>query len=258
MPSKENIEVAVVQTQLHWEDVEANLDMFSSLLDAAQQADIYVLPEMFTTGFSMQPERFASKSQTLGVEWLKQTATKKQAAIVGSIMVEDGGSYYNRLYFVTPSQEVFTYNKKHLFSLGNEQQHYTAGTEKLLVEYLGWKICPMVCYDLRFPVWSRNTEQYDLLLYVANWPERRINHWRSLLIARAIENQCYVGASNRIGNDANNVSHNGNSMLVEYSGEVLQESLNETIILHQTLSKEALKKYRNAFPFLNDRDQFTM
>ncbi len=256
MAPYENIKIAVVQTPLHWEDVDANLTMFSEILSNAQQADIYVLPEMFTTGFSMQPEKFAKESYNKGSEWLKQTAKDKQAAIVGSIMVEDGGRYYNRLLFATPNGKNFSYDKKHLFSLGNEQEHYTAGNAPLTIEYLGWKIRPLICYDLRFPVWSRNTNDYDLLIYVANWPQKRIQHWRSLLIARAIENQCYVVGCNRIGNDANGVAHNGSSIIVDYSGDTLHEDSQNPIVLYQELSKNLLSKYKKHFPFLSDRDSF--
>lgn len=258
MTIKENIKIAVIQTDLHWENVDANLAMFSKLIGDAEEVDIFVLPEMFTTGFSMQPEKFAKESYQKGLSWLQHTAKAKQAAIVGSIMVEEEGQYYNRLFFVTPSNQTYQYDKKHLFSLGNEQQHYTAGNQSIIIDYLGWRIKPLVCYDLRFPVWSRNTEDYELLLYVANWPERRIHHWSSLLIARAIENQCYVSASNRIGADTNNISHNGNSMIIEYSGAVLNEETNSEAILYQTLSKQALNKYKKSFPFLSDRDFFTI
>lgn len=256
MATQENIKIAVVQTDLHWENVDANLTMLSDIINNAETADIFILPEMFTTGFSMQPEKFAKESYQKGLEWLQQTAQTKQAAIVGSIMVEDGGQYYNRLFFVTPSNQVYQYDKKHLFSLGNEQQHYAAGNQSIIIDYLGWRIKPLVCYDLRFPVWSRNTEDYELLLYVANWPEKRIYHWRSLLIARAIENQCYVAASNRIGADANGIDHNGNSMVIEYSGNVLNEDAGSKVVLYQTLSKQALNKYKKSFPFLSDGDLF--
>lgn len=256
MPVKENISIAVVQTLLYWENIDANLTMFSELLSKAKTADLYILPEMFTTGFSMQPQKYGKESYEKGLSWLKRTAKEKQAAIVASMMVRDNENYYNRLFFVTPSQDIFTYDKKHLFGLGNEQQHYTSGKEQLIVDYLGWKIHPLICYDLRFPVWSRNTVDYDLLLYVANWPQKRINHWRSLLIARAIENQCYVAACNRIGDDANGIAHNGNSIIVEYSGEVLAESIDEATILYQNLSKSHLLKFKKAFPFLGDKDKF--
>lgn len=257
MENKEQLTVSVIQTELIWENVDANLQQFAQLLNNAAPADIYVLPEMFTTGFSMQPEKFASASHTKGLAWLKQTAANKNAAIIGSLMVDDEGKYFNRLFFVTPQQQVYTYDKKHLFSLGNEQNHYTAGTQLLLVDYLGWKICPLVCYDLRFPAWARNSHNYDLLIYVANWPERRAYHWRNLLVARAIENQTYVAACNRIGTDGSGVTHNGNSMLIDCSGQVIAESTNAISILSHTFSKEAQQQYRASFPFLADRDRFT-
>lgn len=258
MQTKNNLQIAVIQTPLFWEDVDANLQQFTQLLQNAPQADVYVLPEMFATGFSMQPEKFAALSGNKGLAWLKETAAAKGAAITGSLMVDDGGKYYNRLFFITPQQQVYTYDKKHLFSLGNEQNHYTAGVAPLIVDYLGWKIFPLICYDLRFPVWSRNVHNYDLLIYVANWPERRSLHWRSLLPARAIENQAYVAASNRVGDDGNGVAHSGNSMLIDYSGQVLAENANESTILTATFSKDELEKYRAAFPFLNDRDKFSL
>jgi omega-amidase len=257
MENKKQLTVSVIQTELIWENVDANLQQFTQLLNNAAPADIYVLPEMFTTGFSMQPEKFASESHTKGLAWLKQTAANKNAAIIGSLMVDDEGKYFNRLFFVTPQQQVYTYDKKHLFSLGNEQNHYTAGTQLLLVDYLGWKICPLVCYDLRFPAWARNSHNYDLLIYVANWPERRAYHWRNLLVARAIENQTYVAACNRIGADGSGVTHNGNSMLIDCSGQVIAESINASSVLTHTFSKEAQQQYRASFPFLADRDRFT-
>lgn len=258
MENKEHLSVSVIQTELVWENVDANLQQFTQLLNNAALADVFVLPEMFLTGFSMQPEKFANESHTKGLAWLKQTAARKNAAIVGSLMVDDGDKYYNRLFFVTPQQQVYTYDKKHLFSLGNEQEHYTAGKELLIVDYLGWKICPLICYDLRFPAWARNSHNYDLLIYVANWPERRAYHWRSLLIARAIENQTYVAACNRIGTDGNDVTHNGNSMLIDCSGQVIAESTNAISNLSYTFSKSEQQKYRSAFPFLADRDNFTL
>lgn len=256
MEPKETIKIAAVQANLHWESVEANLAMFSNIIKDAEPADIFVLPEMFTTGFSMQPEKFAKESYLKGVTWLKETAKTKQAAIVGSIMVEEEDKFYNRLLFVTPTVDIYQYDKKHLFSLGNEQEHYTAGEEPILIDYLGWKIKPLICYDLRFPVWSRNTNNYELLLYVANWPEKRIKNWRSLLIARAIENQSYVVACNRIGVDANAIEHNGNSMIIDYNGDVLQEEINNAVVLYQHLSKKLLNKYKQSFPFLSDKESF--
>jgi omega-amidase len=255
MVTKNTLQVAVVQTNLHWENVEANLAMFDGLLANAGPADLIVLPEMFATGFSMQPEKFAQKSYTLGFEWLKQKAKQTGAAITGSLMAPNGNTYVNRLLFVLPDGQYYHYDKKHLFGLGSETEHYSAGTELLLVDYLGWKICPLICYDLRFPVWSRNTHNYDVLLYTANWPQRRAHHWRTLLPARAVENQSYVVACNRIGDDGNGIGHSGNSAIISFSGDLLAGG-EEAAIYTATLSKEDLTTYRNAFPFLKDADKF--
>lgn len=254
----DTLTVSVVQTHLHWEDVDANLQHFTQLLAAAEPADIYILPEMFTTGFSMNPERLAGESFTKGLAWLQQMAAKKNAAITGSLMAQENGRYYNRLVFAKPDGTSEFYNKKHLFSLGNEQLHYTAGTKKLVTDYKGWKICPMVCYDLRFPVWARNTEGYDLLLYVANWPAKRSYQWRSLLIARAIENQCYVAGCNRTGTDGNGLTYNGTSLLADFSGTVLEEHINSPATFSTVFSKESLESYRKSFPFLEDKDEFQL
>lgn len=254
----DTLTVSVIQTHLQWEDVDANLEHFSYLLAAAEPADIYILPEMFTTGFSMNPERLAHESFAKGLAWMQQIAAEKNTAIAGSLMAEENGRYYNRLVFAKPDGTSEFYNKKHLFSLGNEQLHYTAGTKKLVVEYKGWKICPMVCYDLRFPVWARNTEGYDLLLYVANWPEKRSYQWRSLLIARAIENQCYVAGCNRTGTDGNGLAYNGTSLLADFSGTVLEEHINKPVTFSSVFSKESLESYRKSFPFLADRDAFQL
>ncbi|HYG14235.1 MAG TPA: amidohydrolase [Bacteroidia bacterium] len=250
--------VSVVQTDLHWENVDANLVHFTELLETASPADLYVLPEMFTTGFSMAPERLAGESFSKGLTWMQKMAAGKNAALTGSLMAEDDGRFYNRLVFARPDGSAEFYDKKHMFSLGNEQLHYTAGAKKLIVEYNGWKICPMVCYDLRFPVWSRNTEDYDLLLYVANWPQKRAHHWRGLLVARAIENQCYVAGCNRAGTDGNNLEYSGSSMLVDFSGAILDEHVNSPAIFSATLSKEGLDTYRKSFPFLSDKDNFRL
>jgi predicted amidohydrolase len=213
---------------------------------------------MFTTGFSMEPEKLAAESYAKGLAWMQQTAKEKNAAIVGSLMAGEDGKFYNRLLFVLPGGTHYTYNKRHLFGLGQEDAHYTAGTERLIVEYKGWRICPLICYDLRFPVWSRNTENYDLLIYCANWPERRIHHWRSLLVARAVENQCYVAACNRVGDDGSGIAHNGASAFIDYGGTVLSESINEASTLSYELSYESLQTYRQSLPFLADRDNFTI
>lgn len=256
MVKKDILNVSVVQANLHWENTEANLAMFDDILNAASPTDLFVLPEMFTTGFSMKPEKFAAETFERGFEWMKTTAAAKNAAIIGSLMASDRGGYFNRLLFVKPDGTYSQYDKKHLFGLGSETEHYKAGSQLLLVDYLGWKICPLICYDLRFPVWSRNIHNYDILVYVANWPERRANHWRTLLPARAVENQAYVLASNRIGSDGNNTTHTGNSMVIDFNGSIIDEAVNEPKILTHQLSKSELQKFRTALPFLADADKF--
>ncbi len=256
MVKKDILNVSVVQANLHWENTEANLAMFDDILNAASPTDLFVLPEMFTTGFSMKPEKFAAETFKRGFEWMKTTAAAKNAAIIGSLMAPDRGGYFNRLLFVKPDGTYSQYDKKHLFGLGSETEHYKAGSQLLLVDYLGWKICPLICYDLRFPVWSRNTHNYDILVYVANWPERRANHWRTLLPARAVENQAYVLASNRVGSDGNNTTHTGNSMVIDFNGSIIDEAVNESKILTHQLSKSELQKFRTALPFLADADKF--
>lgn len=258
MVKKDVLNVSVVQANLHWENTEANLAMFDDMLAAAPASDMFILPEMFTTGFSMKPEKFAAETFERGVEWMKGIAAKKNAAIVGSLMAPDRSGYFNRLLFVKPDGTYSQYNKKHLFGLGSETEHYKAGDQLLLVDYLGWKICPLICYDLRFPVWSRNTHNYDVLIYVANWPQRRAHHWRTLLPARAVENQTYVLASNRIGTDGNNFEHSGDSMIIDFNGSIIHEAVNEPKILSHQLSKAELLNYRAALPFLADADKFRL
>lgn len=256
MVKKDILNVSVVQADLHWENTEANLAMFDDMLAKAAATDLFILPEMFTTGFSMKPEKFAAETFERGLEWMKTTAAKTNAAIIGSIMAPDQGGYFNRLLFVKPDGTYSQYDKKHLFGLGSETEHYKAGEQLLLVDYLGWKICPLICYDLRFPVWSRNTHNYDILVYVANWPQRRAHHWRTLLPARAVENQTYVLASNRIGNDGNSLAHSGDSMIVDFNGSIVEDAVTESKIITHQLSKPELLKFRAALPFLTDADKF--
>jgi predicted amidohydrolase len=231
---------------------------FDDLLQGLQ-TDLVVLPEMFTTGFSMNPNELAEEEDGPTLAWLKAKARELDAAITGSVIIREKGKYYNRLFFVLPNGNYQTYNKRHLFTYAGEHHHYTAGSNKLTLDYKGWKICPMVCYDLRFPVWSRNTEDYDLLIYVANWPERRNHPWKSLLVARAIENQCYTIGLNRVGEDGNGISHSGDSIVLDPLGEKIAAAnpLIEEVITTQ-ISKAELQKVRDRFQFLADRDEFTL
>jgi len=255
-----DLRVTLVQTQLHWQDAAANRSMFSDkLAAAAPQTDLIVLPEMFTTGFSMAAGMLAEKAGGPTLGWMQQEAQRHRAVITGSVIVTEQGQYYNRLYWVRPDGSYATYDKRHLFRMAKEHHTYTAGKERLLVELNGWNICPLVCYDLRFPVWSRNAGNgYDVLLYVANWPQARSLAWRTLLQARAIENLAYVLGVNRIGTDGNNHPYSGDSAVVHPKGHHLLETSQAEGIHTLTLSRQELTSFREAFPAHRDADAFNL
>ncbi|GAB3823481.1 amidohydrolase [Pontibacter rugosus] len=255
-----DLRITLVQTELHWQDAAANRQMFSNKLAAvAPQTDLIILPEMFTTGFSMSPENLAEKADSITLEWMQQEARKHRAVLTGSVMVQEGEQYFNRLYWVRPDGSYASYNKKHLFRMAKEHHTYAPGKERLIVELNGWKICPLVCYDLRFPVWSRNTgNSYDLLLYVANWPKVRNQPWRTLLQARAIENIAYVAGVNRVGTDGNNHPYSGDSAIIHPKGYHLLETAEVEAIHTLTLSKKELDDFREAFPAHLDADSFSL
>jgi len=264
-----NLTFSLIQTQLHWEDKTANLLHFSELIrEQTAYGHIMVLPEMFTTGFTMNPAAFAENMSGNTVQWMQETAKAKKSILTGSVIIaeegKEGPSYFNRLIWMQPDGKWGYYDKRHLFAYAGEDQHYTAGRNRVIFSAGGWKILPLICYDLRFPVWSRQqpTEEgipeYDVLLYVANWPAKRIYAWRSLLIARAIENQCYVVAVNRTGHDGNQVAHNGNSMVIDPMGEVLFESHQDVLIQNISLSQSHLQNCRRQFPFGREADSFQL
>jgi len=248
-----------IQSSLHWEDKEANLQMFEEkIFSISQPTEIVVLPEMFSTGFSMQPGKFAEPMDGETVEWMKQIAAKKKIILTGSVIIEEDRNFYNRLVWVLPNGQIGYYDKRHLFAYGDEDQHYTAGKKRLIASVKGWKINLMVCYDLRFPVWSRQQGdfEYDVLIYVANWPERRVHAWTTLLRARAIENQSYVIGVNRTGDDGNKIPYTGESMAVNPMGEILYHKNDEEDVFTVTLDRSDLEKTREKFPFWKDADQF--
>lgn len=252
------MKVAIIQTDLVWENAEANLNNFSMLLSAIEVGtDLVVLPEMCTTGFSMQPQQFATSTPN-AIEFFKNQAKQIQVAIACSMMTEEQGKYYNRFYFFHPDGKIDTYDKRHLFSVGNEHQHYTSGQQQVVIYYKGWRIMPAVCYDLRFPVWLRRTQKhdYDMLLIVANWPEKRSYHWRQLLIARAIENQAVVLACNRVGEDAHQIAHSGLSAIINAKGEVIKEVTNDSQTIYATLDITEISSWRSQFAAINDADSF--
>lgn len=254
----------LVQSRLEWENKAANLQMFEKKIAAVQNSHIVILPEMFSTGFSMKPELHAEKMGGETVAWMKRMAAQHRRIITGSVIIEEDGAYYNRLIWMQPNGKLGYYDKRHLFAYAGEHEHYTPGAERLIASVNGWKINLLVCYDLRFPVWSRQTTayenssdgEYDVLIYVANWPEKRSHAWRTLLQARAIENQCYVIGVNRVGKDGNEIYHSGDSMVVDPLGEVLYHKAHEEDVFTITLDKDHLLQVRERFPFWRDADEF--
>jgi predicted amidohydrolase len=260
-----SLSFTLIQTNLHWENKEANLDMLEQKINSVNQpTHVVVLPEMFSTGFSMKPEVLAEKMDGRTIRWMKKIASAKKIILTGSVIIEEEGHYYNRLVWVLPNGELGYYNKKHLFAYGKENEHYTAGNQRFITSVNGWKIQLLVCYDLRFPVWSRQQFhraegfEYDVLMYVANWPERRNHAWKILLQARAIENQCYVIGVNRVGVDGTGLNHTGDSMVADPLGKVLYEKANEEDIFTITLDKKQLEEVREKLPFWKDADPFLL
>ncbi|MCF6240066.1 MAG: amidohydrolase [Bacteroidales bacterium] len=253
------LKISIIQTELFWENKEENLNNFQNKIEnLSGKTDLIILPEMFTTGFSMKPEEFAESMNGKTVSWMKVMTKSSGAAIAGSIIIEENKKFYNRFLFVS-EQGIEYYDKRHLFAMAGEDKYYEQGKENLLIKYKGWKIRPQICYDLRFPVWSRNTDEYDLLIYVANWPEKRVAHWNTLLKARAIENQSYVAGINRIGFDGNNYPHSGDSAVYDAMGEKISKTkANEESVETIALSLDELKKTRKNLPFLQDKDKYNI
>jgi omega-amidase len=252
------MKVSLIQPDLVWEDKDTNRNSISRMIAEVIVTDLIVLPEMFSTGFTMKPTDVAETMDGETIFWMKALAAEKNAAICGSIVISEAGNFYNRFVFVYPTGEIAHYDKRHLFTLAGEHNSYTPGKVKLIVDYKGFRICPLVCYDLRFPVFSRNNDDYDLLLYVANWPEVRIAAWDTLLKARAIENMSYVIGVNRVGSDANGHHYVGHSQAFDALGANLAHISESAEVLTVELNKNALLEARQKFGFLNDRDSFTV
>lgn len=259
----------IIQTSLHWEDKAANLAMLEKKINSIQEkTEVVVLPEMFSTGFSMKPELLAETMDGPSVQWMKKIAAEKKIILTGSLIIQDNSTesdspvFYNRLIWMLPNGQYGVYDKRHRFAYAGEDAHYTAGNKRLIASVKGWKINLLVCYDLRFPVWARqqpgNEPEYDALIYVANWPERRSHAWKTLLQARAIENQCYVIGVNRVGNDGNEIFHSGDSMVIDPMGETLYTKNKEEDIFTITLEKSHLQSVREKLPFLKDADDFQL
>ncbi|MFT5761691.1 MAG: omega-amidase [Polaribacter sp.] len=254
-----DLQIAIIQTDLVWENAKENKEKLDIMLHEIENVDLIILPEMFTTGFSMTPKPFAENMNGETVSWMQQKAKQFEAAVVGSIIIKEDNKHYNRMLFVHPDGTIEQYDKRHTFTLAGEHKEYSSGKSKNIITYKDWKICPLICYDLRFPVWSRNVEEYDLLIYAANWPKPRINAWKTLLKARAIENMSYCIGVNRIGVDANGYEYNGNSIAIDFLGnEITEVAENTEKIIYATLSKNELINTRAKLPFLEDKDTFTI
>lgn len=254
----DTLNVCGIQTNLSWEAADVNRAQFDEIIEQIPNyIDVIVLPEMFTTGFSMNPDGLAETMDGPTVSWMKNWAAKMDAALCGSIIIEENENYFNRLLFVHPCGKIEHYDKRHLFSFAGEHKKYKGGHQQKIVTFRDWRICLNVCYDLRFPIWARNkNELYDVVLYVANWPEVRIEAWSTLLRARAMENQAYAIGINRIGRDGNDNHYNGQSAIIDMGGNYLCQGHEEDALLIQTLSLEKLSKFRQRFSFLADADKF--
>lgn len=253
------LKITLIQSDIAWEDIQANLDAFETKIEQITPfTDVIVLPEMFSTGFSMNASQLAESMSGKAVKWMARIAKSHQSVITGSLMIKERGKYFNRLIWMRPDGSFEKYDKRHLFSLSKEPKIFSGGEEKLVLEHNGWKICPQVCYDLRFPEWNRNTEDFDLYINVANWPAKRSEAWKTLLRARAIENQVFVVGVNRYGDDGNGFYHSGDSTAIDPLGETITEISDcedtQTIDISKNVRNEIVSK----FPFLNDRDHFSL
>jgi len=267
----EQLRISIIQSNLYWESIADNLKMFEEKISSIKEIDAIFLPEMFTTGFTMNAANCYETMDGKAFHWMKEKAQQTNAAICGSLIIKENEQYFNRLIWMQPDGNFSTYDKHHLFRLSNEHKTYTAGKQRLIVDCKGWKLNLMVCYDLRFPVWSRQQSQlnkksvennyrgeYDVLVYVANWPQRRSLAWKALLQARAIENQCYVVGVNRVGEDANKIYHSGESSIIHPSGEMIFQQAAEEKIFTTNLSAEDLIAFRRTYQFWQDADDFSL
>lgn len=251
--------ISFIQDAIVWQNPKANRDHFSKVIESnAVKSDLILLPEMFTTGFSQQSADLAESMDGDTVKWMQDIANKFACHIAGSVVIREGDNIYNRLLWVTETGDIHSYDKRHLFSFAGEDKVYAPGKKRTIVELNGWRLCPQVCYDLRFPVWSRNQNDYDVLIYVANWPQVRVSHWQQLLVGRAIENLAYVIGVNRLGEDGHGYPHNGQSIALDAKGKVLTEAKDKAGCYSVTLDYEELKRYREKFGALEDGDDFSI
>jgi len=255
----QNLRLTLLQTDLLWLDPPTNRARMEELVRAeSPDSDLIVMPETFTTGFTMDAAAVAESQQGETSDWMRQLATELRVDLCGSVIIREHDHYFNRLLWASPDGQVHCYDKRHLFRMVGERDNFTPGRDRLVVQVAGWRVCPMICYDLRFPVWSRNRGDYDLLLYVANWPASRRSAWETLLPARAVENLCYVAGVNRAGTDGNGVDYVGGSMVTDYFGEKLALADDQPTVLKVELDQESLSRYRDKFPAWKDADEFTL
>ena len=250
------LRITLVQSNIYWESPEKNRTQLEAKLLAASQTDLIIFPELFNTAFSVTNVGEPMSGET--IQWMSSLASKLKALIIGSLIINEKGKKYNRLICMSPEGSYQYYDKRHLFDLMNESSYFTAGKDRLIINFKGWKLCPLICYDLRFPVFSRNNEEFDILIYVANWPASRIDHWNKLLVARAIENQCFVAAVNRVGSDINGVESSGHSSLIDYNGDIIYLGNNNEQLKTFTINKADLNSGRSKLPFLKDVDSFVI
>jgi omega-amidase len=253
-----NLKIAAIQTDIYWENITANLaNLEEKMATIASQQDLILLPEMFNTGFSMNSKSLAEPMNSTTFKWLKQMANKHKAVVTGSYIVSDKGEQFNRLVWMQPDGQFDSYDKRHLFRMGGENEFYSSGKKRIIKQIKGWNICPLICYDLRFPVWSRNrNNEYDLLIYVANWPKPRAHVWSNLLVARALENQSYVVGLNRVGVDGMGLSYSGDSAIIDFKGHAITSNSDSESILFAEISKTELTDFRTKFPAYLDADEF--
>lgn len=258
--ASDTLNLSLVQADLVWEDKSANLERLEAMISGIEQRrEVVLLPEMFSTGFSMSPASLAEGMDGTTVQWMKAMAAKYRCILAGSIIIEEEGNYYNRLIWMQPDGQSGHYDKRHLFAFAGEDQHYSPGSRRFIASVKGWKICLNICYDLRFPVWARNQGgEYDVLVYVANWPAKRSLAWKALLQARAIENQCYVAGVNRVGTDGSGLSYKGESSVFDPLGELLTPQHDQPAVHTVTLSRQSLDDIRSSLPFLKDADRFML
>lgn len=256
----EAIKITIFQAYLFWENAEKNLQNLGLRLSALKgKTDLILLPEMFNTGFTMNVEKCAERMDGMTMGWMYDTAKSFDCVVAGTLIIEEEGKFYNRFVWMSPDGSFVHYDKRHLFGMAGEDKVFTPGNSRIMLKLKGWKICPMICYDLRFPVWSRNQEEgYDLLVYTASWPDKRSAHWRALIPARAIENQAFVIGVNRVGHDGNEVYYSGGSMCISPLGDVVYYKPEDEDLYTFTLNPKDLENAREQFPFLQDADKFTI